>query len=131
MVVDTSAITALLMGEDDRDLFEDLILSSPVVVMSVASVVETAIVLRNKRRDHQAAQLDELLSEFRIDVRPVSVNQGFLARKAFEQFEKGRHPARLNFGDCLTYGLAKARDDILLFKGDDFAKTDVSPAWRP
>jgi ribonuclease VapC len=98
--------------------------------MSVAAVVETSIVLRSKRRGPQADLLDELLAELGIDVRPLDGRQGMLAREAFSTFGKGRHPARLNFGDCLTYALAKCRDDTLLFKGDDFARTDIVPAWQ-
>ena len=78
-----------------------------------------------------ADALDEVLSELRLDVRAVDASQGELAREAFAQYGKGRHPAALNFGDCFTYALAKARDDVLLFKGDDFARTDIVPAWRP
>jgi ribonuclease VapC len=131
MVVDTSAITAMLVDEPERELFEDLILRTPTVVISVTAVVEISIVLRQKRRDHQADKLDELLSELRIDVRAIDPHLGTLARDAFALYGKGRHPAALNFGDCFSYALAKARDDVLLFKGDDFARTDIVPAWRP
>ncbi len=131
MVVDSSAITAMIVGEPERELFEDLIMRVPTPVISVAAVVEISIVLRNKRRDADADALDEVLSELRLDVRTVDASQGRLAREAFAQYGKGRHPAALNFGDCFTYALAKARDDILLFKGDDFARTDIVPAWRP
>jgi ribonuclease VapC len=131
MVVDSSAITAMIVGEPERELFEDLIMRVPTPVISVAAVVEISIVLRNKRRDADADALDEVLSELRLDVRAVDASQGKLAREAFAQYGKGRHPAALNFGDCFTYALAKARDDVLLFKGDDFARTDIVPAWRP
>jgi ribonuclease VapC len=131
MVVDTSAIVAMILRERERFVFDDLILRTPTVVMSVVSVVETMIVLVNQRREPEAAKLDETLSELRIDVRGVDGRQGLLARKAFEQYGRGRSPAALNFGDCFAYALAKARDDILLFKGDDFSKTDIVPAWRP
>ena len=131
MVVDTSVITAMIVDEPERDLFEDLILRASTVVISVAAVVEISIVLRHKRRDSDAERLDELLSKLRIDVRGVDLSLGKLAREAFAQYGKGRHPAALNFGDCFTYALAKARDDVLLFKGDDFARTDIVPAWRP
>ena len=131
MVVDTSIITAMIVDEPERDLFEDLILRASTVVISVAAVVEISIVLRHKRRDSDAEKLDELLSKLRIDVRGVDLSLGKLAREAFAQYGKGRHPAALNFGDCFTYALAKARDDVLLFKGDDFARTDIVPAWRP
>jgi ribonuclease VapC len=131
MVVDTSAIVAVILREKERFVFDDLILRTPTVVMSVISVVETIIVLMNQRREPEAAKLDETLSELRIDVRGVDGRQGLLARKAFEQYGRGRSPAALNFGDCFVYALAKARDDTLLFKGDDFSKTDIVPAWRP
>jgi ribonuclease VapC len=131
MVVDTSAIVAMILREKERFVFDDLILRTPTVVMSVVSVVETMIVLINQRREPEAAKLDETLSELRIDVRGVDGRQGLLAREAFEQYGRGRSPAALNFGDCFVYALAKARDDTLLFKGDDFSKTDIVPAWRP
>ena len=131
MVVDTSAITAMLVDEPEREVFEDLILRTPTVMISVTAVVEVSIVLRQKRRDHEADKLDELLSELRVDVRVIDPRLGKLAREAFAQYGEGRHPAALNFGDCFSYALAKARDDVLLFKGDDFARTDIVPAWRP
>jgi ribonuclease VapC len=131
MVVDTSAIVAMILREKERFVFDDLILRTPTVVMSIVSVVETMIVLMNQRREPEAARLDETLTELRIDVTGVDGMQGLLARKAFEQYGRERSPAALNFGDCFAYALAKARDDTLLFKGDDFSKTDIVPAWRP
>jgi ribonuclease VapC len=129
MVVDTSALAAIILREKERFIFDDLILRTPTAVMSVVSVVETMIVLMNKRRELEAARLDETLAELRIDVRGVDGKQGALARQAFEQYGR-RAPAALNFGDCFVYALAKARDDTLLFKGDDFLQTDIVPAWR-
>ncbi len=89
------------------------------------------IVLTNKRRTPEATQIDATLDTLRIDVRGVDINQGILARQAFDRYGRGRGPAALNFGDCFAYALAKARDDTLLFKGDDFIKTDIAMAWRP
>ena len=131
MVVDTSALFAILVGEDERDQFEDLILRSTTAVISVVSIVETVIALTRKQLNIEASDIDGVLSTLGIAVRPVDVNQGLLARRAFLQYGRGRHPARLNFGDCFPYALAKARSDTLLFKGEDFAKTDLIPAWRP
>jgi ribonuclease VapC len=131
MVVDTSAIVAIIIGEDERALFEDLILRTPVVVMSGASVVEACIALASKRHSYDVERLDESISTLRIDVRPIDGRQGRLARAAFLQYGRGRSPAGLNFGDCFSYALAKARGDTLLFKGDDFLRTDIVPAWRP
>src|SRR5580692_2577248 len=99
MVVDTSALAAIILREKERFVFDDLILRTPTVVMSVVSVVETMIVLINQRREPEAAKLDETLSELRIDVRGVDGRQGLLAREAFEQYGRGRSPAALNFGD--------------------------------
>jgi len=131
MVIDTSALVAIIIGEDERPIFEDLILRTPVVVMSVVSVVEASIALLSKRPTYDAKLLEETISSLRIDVRPVDLNQGSLARTAFLQYGRGRSPARLNFGDCFAYALAKARDDTLLFKGEDFPRTDIVAAWRP
>ncbi len=131
MVVDTSALFAILVGEDERDQFEDLILRSPTAVISVVSIVETVIALTRKQLNIEASEIDGVLSTLGIAVRPVDVNQGLLARRAFLQCGRGRHPARLNFGDCFPYALAKARGDTLLFKGEDFSKTDLIPAWQP
>ncbi len=131
MVVDTSALVAMILREKERFIFDDLILRTPTVVMSVVSVVETMIALMSQRREPEAARLDQTLTELRIDVRGVDGKQGMLARKAFEQYGRARSPAALNFGDCFVYALAKTRDDTLLFKGDDFFKTDIVPAWRP
>jgi ribonuclease VapC len=131
MVVDTSALFAILVGGDERDQFEDLILRSPTAVISVVSIVETVIALTRKQLSIETADIDGVLSTLGISVRPVDVNQGVLARRAFLQYGRGRHPARLNFGDCFPYALAKARGDTLFFKGEDFSKTDLIPAWQP
>ena len=128
MVVDTSALVAMILREDERAIFEDMVLRSPTVVMSVVSVVETMIVLMNKRREPEAARLDETIETLRIDVRGVDGKQAVVARQAFLGYGRGRSAAALNFGDCFVYALAKARDDTLLFKGDDFRHTDVEAA---
>ena len=130
MVVDSSAFIAMILGEGERPIFEDLILREPTVVMSVASVMEITITLLARRREPDAANLDATLATFAIDVLGVDLQQGMLARQAFTRFGRGRHPAALNFGDCFAYALAKARDEPLLFKGQDFLKTDIVPAWR-
>ena len=131
MVVDSSALVAIIVDEDEREIFKEMILHAPVVVMSVVSIVETSISLLAKRRDYDVERLDETLSTLRIDVRGVDLNQGLIARQAFLRYGRGRAAARLNFGDCFAYALAKARDEALLFKGNDFDKTDILPAWIP
>ena len=131
MVVDTFALLAILLREAEREIFEDLVLRSATVVMSVASLVETTIAMTKSGLNADPSKLSEVLTTLRIDVRAVDDHQGLLARQAFLQYGRGRHPARLNFGDCFSYALTKARNDTLLFKGDDFSKTDLVPAWRP
>ena len=131
MVIDTSAIVAIIIDEEERAIFEDLILRTPTVVMSVVSLVECTIALHGKRTNYDRVRVDETISALRIDVRGVDLNQGDLARRAFERYGRGRGVAQLNFGDCFAYALAKAREDTLLFKGNDFLKTDIVPAWRP
>ena len=131
MVVDSSALVAVILQEDERPVFEDLILRRSDAVISVASLLEATITLLGRRRDSDATRLDETLSILAISTRAVDLEQGILARQAFVRFGRGRHPAALNFGDCFAYALAKARDEPLLFKGGDFAKTDIVPAWRP
>ncbi len=131
MAIDASALFSILVGEDERDQFEDLILRSPTAVISIVSIVETAIALTRKQLNIKASDIDGVLNTLGIAVRPVDANQGLLARQAFLQYGRGRHPARLNFGDCFPYAAAKARGDTLLFKGEDFSKIDLVPAWQP
>jgi ribonuclease VapC len=131
MVVDSSALVAIMLQENERTVFEDIILRDSNAVMSVASLLEVTITLCARRRDADSDRLQETLSILAIEAQAVDVQQGILARRAFTRFGRGRHPAALNFGDCFVYALAKVRDEPLLFKGDDFSKTDIVPAWRP
>ncbi len=102
-------------------------------------VVDSSIIVAIIREESDAAiwvdvldkTLEETLSILAISTHAVDLQQGIFAREAFIRFGRGRHPAALNFGDCFAYALAKTRDEPLLFKGDDFAKTDIVPAWRP
>lgn len=131
MVVDTSALIAIILDEDEALLFEDLVLRAPVAVISTASVLETTMALSGRRVGYDMAKIDEMVRDLGLDVRGIDLEQGYLARQAFLKYGKGRNPAGLNFGDCFSYALAKARDDTLLFKGNDFIHTDIVPAWRP
>ncbi|HEX2553683.1 MAG TPA: type II toxin-antitoxin system VapC family toxin [Microvirga sp.] len=127
MVVDTSALVALCLDEDDADRFEAALVDSPETVMSVANVVEAAMVL--SRHGDAAMLLDPALE--RLGIRPMDVtqDQAWLARSGFRAYGKGSgHPARLNFGGCFAYALARSLDAPLLFKGDDFTHTDVKVA---
>lgn len=130
MVVDSSALVAIILHEAEGELFADLILRQPLAVMSVASVLETSISLLAKRRDVDSERLNDILATLAIEERSVDAQQGAVARQAFSRFGRGRHPAALNFGDCFAYALARVRDEPLLFKGNDFVKTDIVPAWK-
>ena len=130
IVADTSVLVAILRHEPDANVWVDLIDRTPTQ-MSVISFVETNMVMAGRRVDFDTSQVDRSLKALRISVVPVSLNQGDVARQAFIRFGKGRHSAALNIADCFTYALAKSRDLPLLFKGDDFSKTDIISAWRP
>ncbi|HMO28624.1 type II toxin-antitoxin system VapC family toxin [Enterovirga sp.] len=131
MIVDTSALAAILFGEPERALFEDLILQSPAVATSAAIVVETDIVLRRRLPTCEPEVLDRLLDLLGIEIVPFDAVQAKFARAALAAYGQGRHEAALTFADCIVMGLARQRDAPLLFKGDGFALTDIRPAWMP
>jgi ribonuclease VapC len=124
MVIETSALIAVIAGEPEAETFLEAITEAPSASLSAASYVEAGIVLERFPAD--AAILDDLLIELDIDIVAVTATQARLARDAFRDFGKGRHPAALNYGDCFSYALAKAVGEPLLFKGDDFARTDLA-----
>jgi ribonuclease VapC len=131
IAVDSSIVVAIMRGERDAENWTDALERAPKSVMSVASYLETNMVVAGRRPDSDPRRVDELLRVLRIGVVPVTLEQGAAAVAAFMKFGKGRHPAGLNLADCFSYALAKSRDLPLLFKGDDFLQTDVIPAWRP
>ncbi len=128
MVVDTSALVAVLLGEPERDLFIDALIEADDPLISTATLLEASIVMQAKTGDDGVADLDALLAA--IAARPVAVDaaQAYLARDAFTRFGKGRSSAGLNYGDCFSYALAQAMGRPLLFKGEDFGRTDVTRA---
>jgi ribonuclease VapC len=125
MVIDTSAIVAMLFGEAEAEAFAATIESDPVRLMSVASALEATIVVESELGIAGSRELDALLQTAGVAIEPVTVEQLAAARHAFRTFGKGRHPAALNFGDCFSYALSKFTGEPLLFKGDDFTRTDV------
>lgn len=127
MVIDTSALIAILLDEPERADLVAAIGAAGGKYLSVASFVETSIVLHARYGPEAVRHLDRFLDRAGIELEPVSVGQGQVARDAYERFGKGRHAAGLNFGDCFAYALAIERDEPLLFKGEDFARTDVMP----
>lgn len=130
MVIDTSAVVAILFGEPEADRFAALIEADPVRLMSAASALETSIVIFSELGEEGARDLDLLLHKAQIEVVAFSAQHLAAARWAFERFGKGRHGAALNFGDCFSYALSKVTNEALLFKGEDFARTDVEPCWQ-
>jgi ribonuclease VapC len=128
IVVDTSALIAVLKHEADSQIFMDVLGTDDCLISSV-SLLETSIVLAGGNGDHAAWEpLDRLIVDMELQVRPHDAALTEIAREAFLRFGKGRHPARLNFGDCASYALAKQEGCPLLFKGDDFAQTDIAAA---
>ena len=126
MIVDTSAILAILFAETDADRYARAIAGTAACRMSAANFVEAAIVVDSQTAAAGSRQLDAFFRRAGIVIEAVTEEQAHLARQAYFDFGKGRHPAGLNFGDCFAYALAKGSGEPLLFKGDDFAKTDVS-----
>jgi ribonuclease VapC len=128
VVLDTSALLAVLLGEPESDPFIVVLADAEDPLISAATLVESSIVMRAKTGDGGIADLDELLAAAAVRCVAVDSVQAHLARDAFARFGKGRAAAGLNFGDCFSYALARAMDRPLLFKGDDFSQTDVTPA---
>lgn len=128
MVVDSSAVIAILKREPGWENLQDALLTAEVAVMSAAVVVETSLVIEAAGGQAGVERLDALLKAAGIAVVAFEPEQVELAREGFRRFGKGRHPAGLNFGDCLCYALARQRVEPLLFKGEDFSKTDVEAA---
>lgn len=128
MVVDTSALLAILNDEPERRAFNEAIEAAESVSLSAATLVETSIVIEARYGAEGVRDLDHFLNLASIEVREVDADQAYVARRAFTEFGKGRHPAGLNYGDCFSYALAKVRGERLLFKGDDFSKTGIESA---
>ena len=127
MVLDTSALLAILFDEPERRVFTEAIESAEKRLLSAASFVETSMILESRLGAEGVRALDRFLAAANIEIVAVDREQGQAAREAFRQFGKGRHAAGLNFGDCFSYALAKSRTEPLLFKGGDFSRTDISP----
>jgi ribonuclease VapC len=128
MVVDASALAAVFFMEPDAPKFLRALQQTPYACISAANFLEIAIVIDNRDAVEQMVDLDLFLMEAAVEVVPVTAGQARIARDAYRRFGKGNHPAGLNYGDCFAYALAKERDLPLLFKGDDFVRTDLRPA---
>jgi ribonuclease VapC len=126
MVIDTSALIAILFNEPDADRFDTAIAAAQTRLISTVSVLEAGIVVESRYGELGGIELDRLLHRTRIEIVPFTVDQLDEARRAFSRFGKGRHRAGLNFGDCAVYALAKLTGEDLLAKGEDFPLTDIA-----
>jgi ribonuclease VapC len=132
VIIDTSALIAILRAEDDAGDMALAIEEAQVRRISAANFVETAVIIDASRDPIASRRFDELVEVAELRVEAVTVGQARIARDAYRDFGKGSgHKARLNFGDCFAYALAKATGEALLFKGDDFGHTDITPALPP
>ena len=125
MVIDTSALIAILFGEPEAEAFSQALADDPKKLVSVFNALETGIVVEAKKGEAGGRELDLLLHRARIEIVAMNVDQLELARSAWRHYGKGNHPAGLNIGDCCAYALAKYSGEPLLFKGEDFKQTDI------
>jgi ribonuclease VapC len=128
MILDSSAVLAIIFGEPGYELFKDKLTSAAACSVSAATFVEISIVVESRTGDAGIRLKDSFFRNKRISIQPVTEEQAFLASQAFSLFGKGRHPAGLNFDDCFSYALAKSMGEPLLFKGTDFSQTDIPSA---
>ena len=128
MILDTSPLIAILAKEPDSELYIDAISRAARCRMSAGTFIELSLVIESQFDHEVLRQCDALIRRIGFIIEPVTTEQAYLARQAFHDFGKGRHAAKLNFGDCFAYALAKATGEPLLFKGEDFKKTDLVSA---
>jgi ribonuclease VapC len=128
MIIDSSAILAVLLQEPDQDQFLAAIENAEVCRLSAATLVEIHIVIESQTGDAGINRLRDFLGRADVQIESLTAEHAHIAGQAWSSYGKGRHPAALNFGDCFSYALAKYLDEPLLFKGGDFAKTDIVSA---
>lgn len=129
MIIDTSAVVAILNGEPDAATFARAIQDATERRMSAATYLELAAVVERTRDPIASRLLDDFLARTNVEIMSVTVGQAQIARRAYWDYGKGSgHKAGLNFGDCFSYALARERHEVLLFKGDDFTHTDIMAA---
>jgi ribonuclease VapC len=127
MVVDTSALVAIFLLEPEAEQFAHTILEAPRAAISAANLLETGIILDARIGHEGSSELDEFIANVGLEIEPVTAAQAQVARQAYRTYGRGNHPVGLNFGDCFAYALAKTTGLPLLFKGTDFAQTDITP----
>ena len=130
MIIDSSALLAILLVEPDETKMLAAVMAAKPKRMSAANWLETAIIVDSKNNPNVAATFDAIITELDIEIVAVSPEHTVVARAAYQRFGRGRHPAKLNYGDCFAYALARSTGEPLLFKGNDFSQTDVEPVLR-
>ncbi len=125
MVIDTSALVAILFDEPERHQFNELIEADETRLLSAGTLLEAALVVESRRGEAAGRELDLFLHRAQVSVVSVDADQAEIARVAWRKYGKGRHAAGLNFGDCFAYALARISEEPLLAKGNDFSQTDV------
>lgn len=131
MIIDTSALIAILRNEPEAEIYADAIAGAGSRRVSAVSYVEAGVVIDASKSPVASRRFDDLFREAGLVIEPVTLEQARIAREAYRDFGKGtKHRAGLNFGDCFAYALAKATGEPLLFKGDDFKHTDLSSALK-
>ena len=125
MVIDSSVLIAILLAELDAEYYANLLSEASDIYISAVSIFESSMVIESKKGEEGAKQYDLLLEVISPTIVAFDSQQAILARIAWQNYGKGRHPAQLNFGDCCSYAIAKYLNQSLLFKGDDFSKTDI------
>ncbi|WP_295399462.1 type II toxin-antitoxin system VapC family toxin [uncultured Thiocystis sp.] len=125
MVIDSSALIAILFDEPEADALTAALAANPIRCMSTFSLLETSVVLFRRKGAEAVQELDDMLADLGVEIVPFDANQSRVARTAYERFGKGVHRAGLNLGDCCSYALATVREQPLLYKGEDFPRTDL------
>ena len=128
MILDTSALMAILQREPEAAAFGDAVSRADRVAIAAPTLVELGMVAEGRAGEAVRARIDRLVQSMKVEVVPFTAEHASAALDAWRRYGKGRHPAGLNLGDCFAYALAVARDEPLLFKGEDFARTDVKAA---
>lgn len=130
MIIDTSALLAVILNEEDEQRMLTVMVDAAALPISAANWLEAAIIIDSRWNPAAMVRFDGVTAELRLEIVAVTDQIAFRARRAYMDYGKGRHAARLNFGDCFAYALAKEYREPLLFKGNDFAQTDIAPALK-
>jgi len=130
MILDTSALLAVILNEPNEARVAAAMVDAPALRMSVGNWLEAALVIDARRNPRAKARFEDLVQELRLELVAVTVEAAYRGRVAHGDYGRGNHPAKLNYGDCFAYALAKLSGEPLLFTGNDFAQTDVEPALK-